>query len=286
MAIWQIAPQKLIVDMNNTTVLEERQKLKRFYETSSDYKKLLDAHNKEYLRSYVDIVNKYAKPNSKVLDLGCGNGLSSYMLSEYGHQVIGTDISSFFLNDSVYLQNKNLRYGVCDVLDLPFHDKAFDVVCSNELIEHVTDAQKAILEMIRILKNGGILAIMGPNLCSPFWAMVDIINIVRGKKGRHVWAENWNQALKWGWSNFILSLNKRFSKEANFIYRTPDLDKAIDGGDSDSAYYASPIDLERFLKSNGMRIVKLSASMTFQGRIMGRLFPRFGPYISIIAVKR
>jgi hypothetical protein len=83
-----------------------------------------------------------------------------------------------------------------------------------------------------------------------------------------------------------LSLKKRFSKEVTFIYRRPDLEKAIDGGDSDSAYYASTIDLERFLKSNGMRIVKLSASMTLQGRIMGRIFPRFGPYISIIAVKR
>jgi len=271
--------------MNTTTVSEDREKLKRFYETSSDYKKLLDAHTKEYLKSYVNIINKYAKPNSMILDLGCGNGLSSYMLSEYGHRVIGTDISSFFIADSAHLQNKNLIYEVCDVLDLPFRDNSFDVVCSNELIEHVTDAQKAILEMIRILKNGGILAIMGPNLCSPFWAMVDIINIVRGKKGRHVWAENWSQALKWGWSNFVLSLIKRFSKETKFIYRKPDLDKAIAGGDSDSAYYASPIDLERFMKVNGMKIVDLSASMTFQGRILCKFFPRFGPYISIIAQK-
>lgn len=271
--------------MNITTISEDRKKLKQFYETSSDYKKLLDAHNRKYLRAYVDIVNKYAKPNSRILDLGCGNGLSSYMLNEYGHRVIGTDISSFFLADSARMQNESLKYSVCDVLDLPFRDSSFDVVCSNELIEHVTDARKAILGMMRLLKSGGILAIVGPNLCSPFWAIADLANIARGKKGRNVWAETWRQAIKWGWGNFTLSLKKRFSKEVTFIYRRPDLEKAIDGGDSDSAYYASTIDLERFLKANNMRIIRLCESITLRGRIIGRLFPRFGPYISIIVQK-
>jgi 2-polyprenyl-3-methyl-5-hydroxy-6-metoxy-1,4-benzoquinol methylase len=271
--------------MEKATISRDREKLKRFYKSSSDYKKLLDAHNREYLSTYVDVVNKYAKPKSKILDLGSGSGLSSAMLSEYGHQVIGTDISSFFLSDSTHLQNERLKYLVCDVLELPFDDEAFDVVCSNELIEHVTDAEKAILEMIRMLKNGGLLAIEGPNLCSPFWAMLDFFNILRGEKSGYMWSETAIQALVRGFGNFFISLRKWVSPKPKFIYRTPELEKASDGGDSDSAYYASPIDIERFLKSNGMKIVKLCASVSLRGRIIGRLFPRFGPYISIIAKK-
>lgn len=262
-----------------------REKLKQFYESSSDYKNLLDAHNREYLSTYVDVVNKYAEPKSRILDLGSGSGLSSAMLSEYGHQVIGTDISSFFLSDSVHLQNERLKYLVCDVLELPFDDKAFDVVCSNELIEHVTDAEKAILEMIRTLKSGGILAISGPNLCSPFWATLDFVNILRGKKSGHMWSETLIQALGRIFTNLFISLKKRFSYKPEFIYRKPELEKAFAGGDSDSAYYASPVDIERFLKSNRMKIIKLCSSISRRGRIIGRLFPRFGPYISIIAKK-
>jgi ubiquinone/menaquinone biosynthesis C-methylase UbiE len=267
------------------TIKEEREKLKQFYETSNDYKKLLDAHNREYLKTYVDIVAKYAKPDSRILDLGSGNGLSSSMLSELGHRVTGTDISHFFLADSAKLQSESLNYCVCDALDLPFRDEDFDVVCSNELIEHVTDAPKALLEMMRVLKKGGILAVMGPNLCSPFWSVVDLISMAKGGKGRHVWAETWQQALAWGFNNFTLSMKKRFSKKADFIHRKPDLDKAIFGGDSDSAYYASPIDIEKFLKANGMKIIRLCEAISTQGRIMGRLFPRFGLYISVIARK-
>lgn len=271
--------------MKITIEPKERKELKEFYESSSDYKKLLDAHTREYLSTYVDLVNKHIRPKSKILDLGSGNGLSSYMFGEYGHWVLGTDISSFFLSDSAHLQNKNLRYIVCDVLELPFENEAFDVVCSNELIEHITDAEKALLEMIRMLKSGGVLAISGPNLCSPFWAIIDLVNILRGKKGRHAWAETWKQALKWGLRNFFISLKKWFSKKPNFIYRKPELEKAFAGGDSDSAYYASPIDIERFLKTNGIKIVKLCDSLSWRGRMIGRLFPRFGPYISIIAKK-
>jgi len=271
--------------MNPIAVSEERNKLKRFYETSCDYKKLLDAHNRGYLQPYVDTVNRYARPGSSILDLGCGNGLSSYMLSEHGHRVIGTDISLFFLAEAAQLQNDKLKYQVCDVLDLPFADRSFDMVCSNELIEHVFDARKALTEMMRTLKGGGILVVMGPNLCSPFWALIAIASIIAGRDGRYIWAETCWQAIRWGCRNLILSLKKRFSSKVTFLYRKPDLEKASAGGDSDSVYYANPIDLERFLKAHGMRIISLCESPTLKGRIVARLFPRFHLYISMVSQK-
>jgi SAM-dependent methyltransferase len=271
--------------MHSTTASTERERLKRFYETSHDYKKLLDAHSREYLQPYVDMVIKYAGSGSKILDLGCGNGLSSCMLSEYDHWVMGSDISSFFLAEAVHIQKDNLKYQACDVLDLPFADGSFDIVCSNELIEHVTDARRAILEMIRVLRSGGILVVMGPNLCSPFWAAIDFVNMTVGRNGRHVWAETKLQALRWGCGNLLLSLKKRLSSQVKFLYREPDLKKASDGGDSDSAYYANPIDLERFLKAHDMQIISLCESSTLRGRLLARLFPRFGLYISMVARK-
>ena len=272
--------------MDSIMPIKHRKELKHFYETSAEYKGLLYAHDRNYLSTYVDIVNKHAKPGSTILDLGCGNGLSSNMLSEYGHKVIGTDISSFFLAESKYLQNSRLKYGVCDVLDLPFKDCVFDVVCSNELIEHVVDAGRAITEMIRVLKRGGILVIMGPNLCSPFWAIVDLANMFAGKNGRYLWAESKTQAIRWGYKNLLISIQKRISRKVNFIYREPNLKKAVAGGDSDSVYYSSPIDIEKFTKQYGMEIVSLSESMTLRGKVIAKLFPRFGPYISIITRKK
>ena len=271
--------------MDTVITSKERETLKRFYETSHDYKRLLDAHSREYLQPYVELVCKHARPESRILDLGCGNGLSSYMISECGHRVIGSDISSFFLAEAAYLQGDRLKYQACDALDLPFADESFDVVCSNELIEHVTDAHRTLSEMMRVLKPGGILIVMGPNLCSPFWAAIDFVQMVFGRDGRHVWSETKMQALKWGWGNLVISFEKRFTSEVNFIYRKPDLEKASRGGDSDSVYYASPIDLERFLKAHDMQIASLCESSTLRGRVLAKLFPRFSLYISMVARK-
>ena len=53
------------------------------------------------------------------------------------------------------------------MLELPFQNETFDVVCSNELIEHVPDVETALAEMIRVTRKGGRIIICGPNLCSP-----------------------------------------------------------------------------------------------------------------------
>ena len=183
------------------------------------------------------------------------------------------------------MQNENLRYQACDALELPFADGSFDAVCSNELVEHVTDVPRTLLEMMRVLKDGGILVIMGPNLCSPIWAARDFISMILGRRGRDMWTETKMQAIKWGWRNLTLSLKKRFSSRIEFTYRKPDMERASSGGDFDSAYYACPIDIERFLKSHGMKIIKVYEPSTLRGRIFSMLMPRFGPTINMVVRK-
>jgi 2-polyprenyl-3-methyl-5-hydroxy-6-metoxy-1,4-benzoquinol methylase len=55
---------------------------------------------------------------------------------------------------------------VGSILEMPFKKNTFDVVTCSEVIEHVTDPQKAIAEMYRVLKPGGILFLTTPNA---FW---------------------------------------------------------------------------------------------------------------------
>jgi hypothetical protein len=115
---------------------------------------------------------------------------------------------------------------------------------------------------------------------------MDFMSMVLGRKGRAVWAETKTQALRWGCKNLALSLKKRFSSEVDFIYRKPDLEGALAGGDSDSAYYASSIDLEKFLRSHGMKIIKLYEPSTLRGRLMAMLFPRSTPSINMVSQKK
>jgi SAM-dependent methyltransferase len=51
---------------------------------------------------------------------------------------------------------------------LPFPNNWFDLVLSNEVIEHVVDDQKAIAEIVRVLKPGGRLTLFCPNRGYPY----------------------------------------------------------------------------------------------------------------------
>lgn len=271
--------------MEHETVVELRKRMKRFYETSEIYKGFLDAHNESYLRTYIDLVSGYSKPGSKILEVGGGNGLAARLLNQLGYHIISTDISLFFLKDAKKWHKENLNYAACDALDLPFKTESFDVVCSSELIEHVLDAGRALSEMARVVKKGGRIIIAGPNLCSPLLPLIDLVRMSIGGNGRPIWAETKRQAMKNVYINFIRSLRKKFASQPTFLYRKPDIEHRIIGGDADSVYYANPLDLESFFKNAGLNIVKLAVGFGFKGRLMAALCPRFSLYISMVVEK-
>ena len=263
-----------------------RQRMREFYETSETYKGLLAAHDETYLRHYVELVIRYAPPSAKILDLGCGNGISARLLNQADFDVVGTDISPLFLEEAQAWENPNLRYQVCDVLELPFETETFDVICSNELIEHLPDVETALTEMSRVVRKGGKIILSGPNLCSPLTPFLDWLSLMWGKPGRPVWGETKRQALQQLAKNCGLSVTKRLArKKPKFLYREPDLQVDAIGGDADSAYYASPIDLAQFFRLNGFTIVKKAVGFGIKGRIIAGAFPYLSPYITMVVQK-
>ncbi len=281
--------QKMIGTPVPETSMSIRERMREFYETSETYKGLLSAHDETYLRHYVELVTHYASSRSKILDLGCGNGISARLLNEAGFDVVGTDISPLFLQDAQAWTNPKLRYRVCDVMELPFESGSFDVICSNELIEHLPDVETALTEMVRVVCNGGRIVLSGPNLCSPLIPLFDWFNLMSGKPGRPVWGETKRQALQQFLRNCGLYIKKRFLTPAtaapNFIYREPDLQVDAIGGDADSAYYASPIDLAQFFRSRGFTIIRKAVGFGIKGRIIAGAFPYMSPYITMVVEK-
>ena len=271
------------------TSLSTRERMREFYETSETYKGLLAAHDETYLRYYVELVIRYAPPRSKVLDLGCGNGISARLLNQADFDIVGTDISPLFLEDAQTWENPKLHYRVCDVMELPFESESFDVICSNELVEHLPDVETALTEMTRVVCKGGRIVLSGPNLCSPLIPFLDWLNLMSGKPGRPVWGETKRQALQQFMRNCGLYVRKRFLTPAtvapNFIYREPDLQADAIGGDADSAYYASSIDLAQFFRSHGFTIIKKAVGFGIKGRIIARAFPYLSPYITMVVEK-
>ena len=105
--------------------------------------------------------------NSKVIDLGCGYGDFTIKIKEKigCNEIFGVDI---YESDIHRAKNKGIeviKYNLSK-FPYPFIDNSFDVVLSNQLIEHLFYPVRFIQEINRILKPNGYCVISTENLAS------------------------------------------------------------------------------------------------------------------------
>lgn len=100
--------------------------------------------------------------NGKVLDVGCGTGYVSKVLSKKGFEVVSIDPKDERIEEGRRMDrfqkvvNSTLREA-----DLP--ESSFDGAVAIEVIEHVESPKKFLAELRRVLDPEGVLAIKTPN---------------------------------------------------------------------------------------------------------------------------
>lgn len=106
-----------------------------------------------------------------VLDVGCGIGHWGHMLSAYlpkSAMLVGIDPETTYVLDAAKrAQNKGIaiqtQYCLGSAENIPYPDNHFDMVTCQTVLIHVKDVAIAIKEMLRVLKPGGLLAVVEPN---------------------------------------------------------------------------------------------------------------------------
>lgn len=107
----------------------------------------------------------YLRPGMRLLDCGCGSGSITVGLAKAvapGH-VIAVDIAQVEVDRARERANQqavhNVRFEVGDIFQLDFPDDSFDAIFCHNVLEHQDDPLKALLEMKRVLKPGGVLGV-------------------------------------------------------------------------------------------------------------------------------
>ncbi len=101
----------------------------------------------------------------RILDAGCGEGhlISKMLCNNQKNVFFGVDITKIALEKAIQ-RCPSARFMEGNILCLKdFQDESFDVIICTEVLEHILEHGKAIREMKRILKKGGILIITFPN---------------------------------------------------------------------------------------------------------------------------
>ncbi len=135
----------------------------------TDYSKIAERYDNNELRHnipedpLVEKLYELNKQNIKILDLACGTGNYLQKQLEYyrGYNIrwFGIDLSEEMLKKAKVKKLKaELIKG--DALNLPFEDNFFDYIKLRFAYHHFADKTRAIDEIYRVLKTGGILSIV------------------------------------------------------------------------------------------------------------------------------
>lgn len=140
--------------------------------------------NKENLNSYVEALKVFGgfknaqklkrksrsfipkNKNMCILDAACGFGLETVELSGLHNvkKVYGVDISKSFIEYAKKnYGNPKIKYEIGDINDLQFKDNTFDFVREERVLLYLEDAGKAVKELKRVAKAGGILSFIEPD---------------------------------------------------------------------------------------------------------------------------
>ena len=107
--------------------------------------------------------------SKKVLDVGSGHGMLLSLLCELGHDCCALDIADYTAKYPDVYRQKPIQFQVCniEVDPLPFPNDCFDAVVCCQVLEHFSHTHlKAMREINRVLRNGGIVEVDVPNVAS------------------------------------------------------------------------------------------------------------------------
>jgi arsenite methyltransferase len=114
-----------------------------------------------------------------VLDLGCGSGWAARLMAEYARngRVTGIDVSDEMvrLAREESVDYPNVGFQVASAEQLPFNDDEFSHAFSMESLYYYTDIERALREIRRVLKPGGLF--------------VSVVDLYQENEPSHQWID-------------------------------------------------------------------------------------------------
>lgn len=127
----------------------------------------------EARRHFVLLALKKFNKNAKILDIGCSGGSLLKFLKKKGFKnLCGVDISKSAIKEC---KKKGIKAVLANAENTKLSGNQFDVIIASDILEHLKDDKKAILEWKRLLKKTGKLIIFVPAF-NFLWSNHDLLN--------------------------------------------------------------------------------------------------------------
>jgi len=126
---------------------------------ASGYEQLMGRWSRLLAVPFIEFAG--VKDGEHVLDVGCGTGSLTFALPKAANvaEVAAVDYSPVFVEEAKRRNDDpRIRVQQADATDLPFADGTFDRAMALLVLHFVPEASKAVAEMRRVVKKGGVVA--------------------------------------------------------------------------------------------------------------------------------
>ena len=137
------------------------------------------------------------RPGETVLEVGCGTGVLDRWLARHtggANPIVGLDVNRYMLREAMALARQEGLEGVLEFREgraeeLPFPDSSFDVAMSSTVIQRV-EADRMLREMVRVVKPGGRVAVVGHAHDMPRWLNLPLPDELKARLEAPGWASD------------------------------------------------------------------------------------------------
>lgn len=141
--------------------------------THGHHESVLRSHSNRTIDNSAEYVRPHLAPDAHLLDIGAGPGTITVDFARHVAHVTATEIGDAELALSQRFAADqgvtNIAFSVEDVHDLGFADDSFDIVHAHQVLQHVADPVKALREMRRVTRPGGIVAARDADYAAFHW---------------------------------------------------------------------------------------------------------------------
>jgi len=134
-------------------------------------------------RSLKEILKQYFEDGRKLLDIACGTGQFVIRTKKKNPNMLvyGADSSPGMIKQAK-AKCSIVTWTLCPAEMLAYNDNTFDVVTCSHAFHHFQNQDKAMSEMYRVLKPGGLLVIAdGQKRGIWGWLIFNVVELVEGK---------------------------------------------------------------------------------------------------------
>lgn len=141
--------------------------------THGHHESVLRSHSWRTAENSAAYLLPHLKPHMKILDVGCGPGTITAGLARYvpDGRVTGIEPRQEII-DQARAQagdQANVEFATGDVYALDYPDDTFCVTHAHQVLQHLGDPVKALKEMRRVTKPGGLVAVRDADYGAMFW---------------------------------------------------------------------------------------------------------------------